>query len=65
MIGLTAAASLLGGAIDLPRPPPIRREPQVTYLDRSGTVLGVRGGRYGAPVNIDALPSYVPAAFVA
>jgi penicillin-binding protein 1A len=45
--------------------PPIRRDPQVTYLDRSGAVLGVRGGRYGPPVNLDRLPAYVPAAFVA
>jgi penicillin-binding protein 1A len=37
----------------------------VTYLDRSGAVLGVRGGRYGPPVNLDRLPPYVPAAFVA
>jgi penicillin-binding protein 1A len=45
--------------------PPIRRAPQITYLDRSGAVLGVRGGRYAPPVNIDTLPAYVPAAFVA
>jgi penicillin-binding protein 1A len=37
----------------------------VTYLDRSGAVLGVRGGRYGPPVDIGKLPPYVPAAFVA
>jgi penicillin-binding protein 1A len=45
--------------------PPIRRDPQITYLDRSGAVIGVRGGRYGPPVDIARLPAYVPAAFVA
>ena len=48
-----------------PSLPPIRREPQITYLDRSGAVLGVRGGRYAPPVDIARLPAYVPAAFVA
>ena len=64
MIGLLAAASLMG-AFELPSLPPIRRDPQVTYLDRAGVVLGVRGGRFGPPVNVDQLPPYVPAAFVA
>jgi len=45
--------------------PPIRRDPQVTYVDRSGALLGVRGGRYGPPVDLARLPAYVPAAFVA
>ncbi len=62
---LAAAASLFGQGAELPRLPPIKRDPQVTYLDRSGAVLGVRGGRYAPPVNIAALPAYVPAAFVA
>jgi penicillin-binding protein 1A len=65
VIGLVAAASLMGASFDLPSLPPIRRDPQVTYLDRTGAVLGVRGGRYPPPVDIDTLPSYVPAAFVA
>jgi penicillin-binding protein 1A len=60
-----AAASVMGASFDLPSLPPIRRDPQVTYLDRGGAVLGVRGGRYPPPVDIDRLPSYVPAAFVA
>jgi len=45
--------------------PPIRRDPQVVYLDRAGAVIGVRGGRYGPPVDVARLPPYVPAAFVA
>jgi penicillin-binding protein 1A len=56
------AALAMGLSADLP---PIRRDPQITYLDRSGAVIGVRGGRYGPPVDIARLPAYVPAAFVA
>ena len=62
MIALLAAASLLSQA---PQLPPIRRDPQITYLDRTGGVLGVRGGRFGPPVDVARLPAYVPAAFVA
>jgi penicillin-binding protein 1A len=49
---------------EIPSLPPIRRDPQITYLDRTGAVIGVRGGRYGPPVDIASLPAYVPAAFV-
>ena len=65
MIGLAAAVSLSGALAELPPLPPIKRDPQVTYLDRSGAVIGVRGGRYAPPVDIAKLPTYVPAAFVA
>lgn len=65
MLGLIAAASLMSGAPNLSRLPEIKREPQVTFLDRSGAVIGVRGGRYAAPANLDRLPAHVPAAFVA
>jgi len=65
LLSLLAAASILGSGPEIPRLPPIRREPQVTYLDRSGAVIGVRGGRFAPPVDIDRLPPYVPAAFVA
>ncbi|MEO8927834.1 MAG: PBP1A family penicillin-binding protein [Caulobacteraceae bacterium] len=68
MIALIAAASLLGASFDLPTVPalpPIVRVPQVTYVDRFGAVLGVRGGAYGPAVNLATLPPYVPAAFVA
>ncbi|MBX7248490.1 MAG: PBP1A family penicillin-binding protein [Caulobacteraceae bacterium] len=37
----------------------------VTYLDRNGAVIAVRGSQSGSPVNIDELPPYVPAAFIA
>ena len=49
---------------NLPTLPEIRRTPQITYLDRVGNVLAVRGGQVPAPVNIDKLPPYVPAAVV-
>ena len=43
----------------------IHRQPSISYLDRSGTLLGVRGSQYAPPVDIDKLPEYVPAAFIA
>ena len=43
----------------------VKRQPSITYLDRSGAVVAVRGSQYAPPANIDALPAYVPAAFVA
>jgi penicillin-binding protein 1A len=64
-LSLIAAVSILSTTPEIPRLPPIRRDPQITYLDRSGAVIGVRGGRYGPPADIDRLPAYVPAAFVA
>jgi penicillin-binding protein 1A len=62
---LLVAASLLSQAPSLPKLPDIKRDPQVTYVDRSGAVLGVRGGRFAPPVDLARLPAYVPAAFVA
>ena len=49
----------------MPQLPPINRAPQITYEDRSGQVLGVRGGQAAPPVDLVRLPAYVPAAFVA
>jgi penicillin-binding protein 1A len=43
----------------------VKRQPSITYLDRSGAVVAVRGSQYAPPADIDALPPYVPAAFVA
>jgi len=65
VIGLVAAVVLAIPQVDIPQLPPITRDPQVTFLDRSGVVIGVRGGRYAPPVDIAKLPAYVPAAFVA
>jgi penicillin-binding protein 1A len=63
LLVMLAALGLAGA--DLPSLPPIRRDPQIIYLDRAGAVIGVRGGRYGPPVDVAKLPAYVPAAFVA
>ena len=41
---------------DLTRLPEIRREPQITYVDRTGAVIGVRGGRYAPPADLARLP---------
>jgi penicillin-binding protein 1A len=43
----------------------IKRAPSITYVDRSGAVIGVRGSLNTPPVDLDSLPPYVPAAFVA
>ncbi len=56
-------------AIDLPDIKKLQATQQqhaITYLDRSGALIAVRGGsQYAAPVDIDQLPTYVPLAFVA
>jgi penicillin-binding protein 1A len=62
---MLAVASLLSNGPQLPPLPPIKREPQITYVDRTGATLGVRGGRFGPPVDVALLPPYVPAAFIA
>ena len=61
---LLAAGSLSLSGPELPRLPELKREPQITYLDRSGAVIGVRGGRFAPPVDLARIPAYVPAAFV-
>jgi penicillin-binding protein 1A len=43
----------------------VQRQPSISYLDRSGVLVAVRGSQFAPPVKIDELPSYVPAAFVA
>ena len=55
-------------ATDLPDTSKIfdaKRQPSISYLDRSGAVVAVRGSQYAPPVDIANLPPYVPAAFVA
>ncbi len=64
VLALFAAATFSLSAPDLPRLPPITREAQITYVDRAGAVIGVRGGRFAPPVDLAKLPAYVPAAFV-
>jgi penicillin-binding protein 1A len=62
---ILAAGQLSLSAPELPRLPPLTREPQITYLDRNGAVIGVRGGQFAPPVDLARIPAYVPAAFVA
>ena len=65
MIPVIAAAAVVSGLPDIDHLNEVRRAPSITYLDRSGTLIGTRGGSYATPVDIDRLPAYVPAAFVA
>jgi penicillin-binding protein 1A len=65
VIGFVLALTLGLPQLDIPQLPPITREPQVTFVDRNGVTIGVRGGRYAPPVDVARLPAYVPAAFVA
>lgn len=54
-------------AIDLPDTSSLyktERQPSITYLDRSGALIAVRGSQYAPPVDVDKLPEYVPMAFV-
>ncbi|MBS0296487.1 MAG: penicillin-binding protein 1A [Proteobacteria bacterium] len=43
----------------------VQRQPSITYLDRNGALIAVRGSQYAPPIDVDSLPPYVPAAFVA
>ncbi|HUZ11757.1 MAG TPA: penicillin-binding protein 1A [Caulobacteraceae bacterium] len=43
----------------------VKRQPSISYLDRSGALVAVRGSEESPPVDIDQLPPYVPAAFIA
>jgi penicillin-binding protein 1A len=55
-------------AVDLPDTSKlydVKRQPSVSYLDRSGALLAVRGSQYAPPIDLDRLPPYVPKAFIA
>jgi penicillin-binding protein 1A len=43
----------------------VDRQPSISYLDRSGAVVAVRGSQNTPPIDLDSLPDYVPKAFVA
>src|ERR1700761_5716954 len=43
----------------------VKRQPSISYLDRSGALVAVRGSQFAPPVDLDKLPPYVPKAFVA
>ncbi len=64
MLTTLMLAAALSGLPDIDHLTDVRRQPSITYLARSGAVIGVRGGQGGGPVDIDRLPAYVPAAFV-
>ena len=42
----------------------VKRQPSISYLDRSGAFIAVRGSQFSPPVDLDTLPKYVPDAFV-
>ena len=43
----------------------VDRQPSIAYLDRNGGLIAVRGSQEAPPAQLDALPDYVPAAFIA
>ncbi|WP_372708135.1 transglycosylase domain-containing protein [Brevundimonas sp.] len=43
----------------------VDRQPSITYLDRNGALIALRGTQQAPPADLDALPDYVPAAFIA
>jgi len=43
----------------------IERVPGVTYLDRNGVLIAARGSEQSPPIELETLPDYVPAAFIA
>lgn len=43
----------------------IDRQPSITYLDRNGALIATRGSQQAPPADLEALPDYVPAAFIA
>jgi len=43
----------------------VDRQPSITYLDRSGALIATRGTQMAPPADLDSLPDYVPAAFIA
>ena len=55
-------------AVDLPDTSKlydVTRQPSISYLDRSGALIAVRGSQYAPPVDLNRLPPYVPKAFIA
>jgi len=43
----------------------VDRQPSITYLDRNGALIATRGTQQAPPADLEALPDYVPAAFIA
>jgi penicillin-binding protein 1A len=66
VIAVVAAIAVLAqGLPDTSKLYQIKKQPSITYLDRSGALIAVRGSQYAPPVDLDTLPAYVPGAFVA
>ena len=65
LIAVVAVVAFLSrGLPDTGKLTAIQRQPAISYLDRSGVLIAVRGSQYAPPVDLDSLPAYVPAAFV-
>jgi len=43
----------------------LNRAPSITFLDKNGAIIGVRGPFYGLRVSVSELPAFVPQAFLA
>ncbi|MBX9616874.1 MAG: PBP1A family penicillin-binding protein [Brevundimonas sp.] len=43
----------------------VDRQPSITYLDRNGALIATRGSQQAPPADLESLPDYVPAAFIA
>ena len=65
ILAVAFVAVLAHGLPDTSKLYQIKRQPSITYLDRSGALLAVRGSQYAPPVDLESLPPYVPAAVVA
>ena len=63
--GVAVVAVFSRGLPDTSHLTSITRQPSISYLDRSGALLAVRGSQYAPPVDLDSLPPYVPGAFIA
>jgi penicillin-binding protein 1A len=64
IVVVAVVAFLARGLPDTNKLTAIQRQPAISYLDRSGALIAVRGSQYAPPVDLDTLPAYVPAAFV-
>jgi penicillin-binding protein 1A len=65
IFGIAFLAVFAYGLPDTSKLYQVQRQPSISYLDRSGGLVAVRGSQFAPPVNLDELPPYVPAAFVA
>ncbi|MDB5451571.1 MAG: penicillin-binding protein [Caulobacteraceae bacterium] len=50
---------------DISRLYDVKRQPTISYLDRSGALIAMRGSASAPPVDMAELPAYVPDAFIA